>query len=242
MINRCRRGRSRRPTTSRTCPTPPATCDPDDRGAARVRVAIPPPPTLATPRNHLPPLPPIPAPAAVQLMDPDPAHRAPPPHPGHPVPHSGPQPRITPHNAAGLRDLDTHGHGADRCAPRSNGRGRCGTASSPSPHPANHMLQTLIHPGAEQTARLSPFCAGAAAGQARLESRSCVSPGQRQAAIFSALCPTCGMSWADGGCPTGQAIQKMTKVERPLRTKIQQPRLPEIIGKPEHHSPRHPHG
>ena len=64
----------------------------------------------------------------------------------------GPQPRITPHIAAELRDLDTHGHGSDRPAPRSNVRSRCGTASSPSPHPANHMLQTLIHPGAEQTA------------------------------------------------------------------------------------------
>jgi len=65
-----------------------------------------------------------PTPAAVQLMDPDPAHRAPPPHPGQPVPHPEPQPRITPHIAAGLRDLDTHGHGADRRAPRSNVRGR----------------------------------------------------------------------------------------------------------------------
>ena len=72
----------------------------------------------ATPRNYFPPAPPSPA-AAVQLMDPDPTHRAPPPHPEHPVPHLGPKPRITSYIAAELRDLDAHGRRADRRAPRS---------------------------------------------------------------------------------------------------------------------------
>jgi len=47
----------------------------------------------------------------------------------------------------------------------------------------------VVRMGAERTARLSPFCAGAAAGQARLESRSCVSPGQRQAANILGAVP-----------------------------------------------------
>ena len=105
------------------------------RTLPRSRAAMPPPPGPATRRNRFPPTPPLPTPAAAQLMDPDPAHRAPPPHPGHPSHTPGPQPRITPHNAARLRDLDAHGHGADRCAPRSNGRGHCRTTSNPSPRP-----------------------------------------------------------------------------------------------------------
>jgi len=142
--------------TARSAPHPPAPPSPSDRrpprGTCRGRASPLPPPTLATPRNYLPPLPPLPAPAAVQLMDPAPGCRAQRPHPGHPVPHPGLQPRISPHIATGLRDLDTHGHGADRRAPRSNVRSRRGTASNPSPHPTNHILQTLMHPGAEQTA------------------------------------------------------------------------------------------
>jgi len=73
---------------------------------------------------------------------------------------------------------------------------------------------TLMRTGAERTTRLSPFRAGAAAGQGLLEGKSCVLPGQRRATRFSASCPTGGMSWADGGCLAGQAVQKVAKAER----------------------------
>jgi len=71
--------------------------------------------------SELPPVSAAPDPLrqAVQLMDPNPAHRAPQPHPEHPVPHPGLQPHITPYIAGRLRDVDAHGCGANRCAPRS---------------------------------------------------------------------------------------------------------------------------
>jgi hypothetical protein len=64
--------------------------------------------------------------------------------------------------------------------------------------------QAQAEPCERRFARLSPFCAGAAAGRGRSESGSCVLPGRRQAAIFTASWPACRMSWPGALCDRSQ--------------------------------------
>jgi len=116
------------------------------------------PPVSATPRSYLPSV------QALTRSDGSPADRPRSRMPGavtkswasRPTP--GPEPHITPHIAAGLRDLDTRRCGADRCAPRSNIRGRCPTAcgpAQPSPRLASprHASPRLASPQARPRPR-----------------------------------------------------------------------------------------
>ena len=134
--------------------------------------------------------------AAVQLMDPDPAHRAPPPHSGHPVPHPGPQPRIIPHIAAGLRDLVACGRRADRCAPRSKTPTRNHIRHAPNRrpahrrrHPAPHCT-TLCHP-----ARRTPHAAPRTPHAARRAPPAADHPRHEEPEHRTPPCRSCTSPW-----------------------------------------------